>query len=165
MRIYIPSTMTQLGSLLTAGEIGFGPTTAFAVTDGLRDWYRDDDIEELEYAAMIEAARASLRLLDAEPETAARRVVLAADVEDADVTVRDDLDRGVVRLSVPVPLSAIASVHVDGEDAEEAVRAAATAMVRAELGDDDAQELVDDVEGYELAWYANQEIPALVELM
>ncbi|SOD73154.1 hypothetical protein SAMN05892883_2443 [Jatrophihabitans sp. GAS493] len=165
MRIYIPSTMSQLGALLETGELGFGSTTAFAVTDGLRDWYRDDDIEELEYAAMIEAARASLRLLDTEPDTVARRVVLAADVEDGDVSVRDDLDRGVVRVGISIPLSAVVSVHVDGEDAETAVRAAATAMVRAELGDEDAQETVDDVEGYELAWYANQEIPALVELL
>jgi hypothetical protein len=78
------------------------------------------------------------------------------------VTVRDDVDHGVVHVSVPVDIVDIASVHVDDRDAEHAIRAAADAIVRADLGDSEAQDRVDDAEGYELAWYATQEIPDLL---
>lgn len=139
--------------------------TAFAVTPGLREWYVDDDLEELEYAASREAARASLRLLAADPAAAPRRVVVAAEVPDSVVTVRDDLDRGVVRLAGPVPLRVVASVHIDDADAEKAVRAATAVIDAADLGDADAEATVDDAEGFELAWYATQELGAFLELL
>ena len=66
MRVYVPATTATLRSLLDAGELP-ERRNAFAVTAGLREWYVDDDLEALEYAAMLEAARASLRLLDTEP--------------------------------------------------------------------------------------------------
>jgi hypothetical protein len=162
MRVYLPSTTTALRELLAAGELGPGPLTGFAVTPALREWYRDDDLEALEYAAMLEAARAALRLLDADPDAARRRVVVAADVDDAGVRIRDDLDRGVVRVAAPVPLAAIAAVHVDDGDATGTVAAAAGAITAADLGEEAAQERVDDAEGYELAWYATQEIEGLL---
>jgi hypothetical protein len=165
MRVYLPSTTTGLRELLDAGVVGPTPLTAFAVTPGLREWYVDDDPEELEYAALSEAARGSLRLLDADPSAARRRVVIAADVPDAGVAVRDDLDRGVVEIREPVPMPAIASVHVDDSDAEPTVAAAAEAVIAADLGDPGSQEQVDDAEGYELSWYATQEIPAYLELL
>src|ERR1700694_4304878 len=99
MRVYIPATSDLLRSLLDHGALSSQPLTAFAVTPGLREWYVDEDIEELEYAASSEAARASLRLLSADEHAARRRVVLAADVDDSLVSVRDDLDRGVVRIA------------------------------------------------------------------
>jgi hypothetical protein len=139
--------------------------TAFAVTPGLREWYVDDDLEELEYAASREAARASLRLLAADPAAAPRRVVVAAEVPDSAVTVRDDLDRGVVRLAGPVPLRVVAAVHIDDADAEEAVQAATAVIDAADLGDADAEATVDDAEGFELAWYATQELGAFLELL
>jgi hypothetical protein len=169
VRIYLPATSARLRTLAQPGEIsGAGggelaaPLTAFAVTPGLREWYRDDDIEALEYAAMLEAARASLRLLDADPSAARRRVVIALDAPDATVRVRDDLDRGVVRLTAEVRLDAVASVHVDAADAELAVASGAAAITAADLGDAEAQDRVDDVEGFELSWYASQEIPDLL---
>jgi hypothetical protein len=165
VRIYLPATTTQLRELLDTGVLGLAPVTAFAVTPALREWYVDDDIEELEYAAMLEAARASLRLLDADPGAARRRVVVAAEVPDPLVTVRDDLDRGVVRVAEPVAMTHVASVHMDDDDAEAAVAAAADAIVPADLGDGSAQQAVDDVEGFELSWYATQEIGALLELL
>ncbi len=165
MRIYLPATSTLLHELLEAGSIGPAPLTAFAVTPGLREWYVDDDAEELEYAATVEAARGSLRLLDADPAAARRRVVVAADVPDAVVTVRDDLDRGVVELAEPVALTTIASVHVDDADAEQTVAAAAEAVIAADLGDPGSQERVDDAEGHELSWYATQEIAAYLALL
>jgi hypothetical protein len=141
------------------------PATAFAVTDGLREWYHDGDSEELEYAALIEAARASLRLLDADADAKRRRVVLALEVADAEVEVRDDLDRGVVRLTRDVPLGAVASIHADDALAEDTVRLAAQAVNAADLGDPAAQDRVDDAEGFELAWYANQELAMLLDSM
>ena len=163
MRVYLPATTTALRALLDAGSVGAPPMTAFAVTPALREWYLDDDIESLEYAAMVEAARASLRLLDADPTAARRRVVIAAELPDNIVTVRDDLDRGVVQVGAAVPLAAIASVHVDEPDAADAISAAAESIVAADLGSKDAQDRVDDAEGFELAWYANQEIGTLLD--
>lgn len=166
MRSYLPASSTTLRRLLSERRLEASeasPLTAFAVTPGLREWYVDDELEELEYAALAEAARASLRLLDADPAAARRRVVIALDAPDAGVEVRDDLDRGVVRLRVPVTLAQVASVHVDDAEAEAAVTAAAAAIIAADLGEQEAQDRVDDADGYELAWYATQEIAALLE--
>jgi Arc/MetJ-type ribon-helix-helix transcriptional regulator len=163
--VYLPATTAMLRTLVAEGAMGPAPMTAFAVTPGLREWYVDDDVEELEYAAMSDAARASLRLLSADQGSARRRAVVAADVADSAVEIRDDLDRGVVRLSAPIPMSDIASVHLDDSDAESAVAAAVDAVDAADLGDPHAQERTDDVEGYELSWYATQELDALLELM
>ncbi|MFD8818664.1 DUF6912 family protein, partial [Streptomyces sp. NPDC059627] len=59
-------------------------------------------------------------------------------------------------------LARAASVHVDSDDAEEDVTAAAGALKAADGGDDDAQFVVDGAEDHELLWYATQEIPNLV---
>jgi hypothetical protein len=163
--VYLPATSSALRALLEVRElsaVGTDPVTAFAVTPGLREWYVDDDVEELEYAALLEAARASLRLIDADPSAARRRVVLAADVADGQVELRDDLDRGVVRVRGPLALAAIASVHVDDADAEAAVTAAAQSIDAADLGDESAQDRVDDAEGFELSWFATQELADLL---
>lgn len=162
VRVYVPATSTTLRDLIDTGQLGGVPQTAFAVTPGLREWYLDDDVEALEYAAMSEAARASLRLIDADPGAARRRVVVATDVPDGEVAVRDDLDRGVVEVRQPVRVPGVASVHADDLEAEAAVAAAAAAIIAADLGDDEAQELVDDAEGFELSWYASQEIERLL---
>ncbi len=130
----------------------------FAVTPAVREWYARSDIEEMEYALLLDAARASLRLLDADPTAPRRRVVFAADVDDHDVRIRNDLDRGVVEIRGPVPLAAVRAVHVDDVDAETAVTAAASAVVEADLGGDDAAFVVDAADGYELLWYATQEL-------
>ncbi len=143
------------------------PLDAYAVTPGLREWYVSDDIEELEYAALTRAAQASLRLLAALPDAPRRRVVVAVDV--ADGAVRHDPDRGLdpaalgeVRLVRAVALGEAAAVHVDADDAEADVRAAADAVGAVDAGDDDAQFTVDGAEDHELLWYATQEIPHLI---
>jgi hypothetical protein len=165
MRVYLPATTSQLRALHDTGTIGTAPITAFAVTPALREWYVDDDAESLEYAALSEAARASLGLIDADGAAARRRVVLAVEVPEARVDVRDDLDRGVVQVTQPIPLVDVASVHVDDAEAEPTVAAAAESMIAAELGSAGAQELVDDAEGFELSWYASQEIGPLLDLL
>ena len=170
MRVYLPATTSVLRTLVDEGRLT-GPLTAFAVTPGLREFYALSDAgadeEELEYAALLAAARASLRLVDVDPSAARRRVVLAADVPESAVTeVEDpDADRGAVRITGDVPLAWVASAHVDGAEAEDDVRAAVNVVLEADLGSEDAQFVVDQAEGHELAWYATQEIGPLLELL
>jgi hypothetical protein len=167
VRVYIPATLAMLGALVESGELAAVNGTAFALTPALRESYATGDDEELEYAAMMDAARASLRLLSHEQETGEkahpRRAVVAADLDD--VTLRPDLDHGVVRLSGPVPVAAIAAVHVDNKEAEDAVRTAAEVVDAADLGDPDAEFTLGEAEDHDLAWYAPQELPFLLELM
>jgi len=167
VRVYIPATLDMLRTLVKTGELAPVSGTAFALTPALRESYATGDAEELEYAALLEAARASLRLLavelDADPETLARRAVLAADVDD--VTLRPDLDNAVVRLAGPVTIRQVASVHVDGADAEPAVREAAQVVDAADLGDPDAEFTLGGAEDHDLAWYAPQELPFLLDLL
>jgi hypothetical protein len=166
MRVYIPATWPMLRKLAANGRLDPVGGTAFALTPKLRESYVSGDDEELEYAALTEAARASLRLLSVEfglgEDAPARRVVVAADVED--VTLRPDLDDGAVRLRGPVELAVVAAVHVDTEEAEYAVRQAAGAVDAADLGDLDAEFLVGEAEDHELAWYDPGEVAFLVEL-
>ncbi|MEV4338522.1 hypothetical protein [Streptomyces sp. NPDC049590] len=167
MRVYVPLTLPALAEAHRTGELGSGPFVAYAVTPALREWYLSEDIEELEYAALGRAALASLRLLAADPDAARRRVVVAVDVPDGAASA--DPDRGLepaalgqVTVTVSVPLAKAASVHVDAEDAEPDVAAAARALEAADGGDDDARFAVDGADDHELLWYATQEIPNLV---
>ncbi|MGW4854516.1 DUF6912 family protein [Streptomyces sp. NPDC004288] len=167
MRVYVPLTLPGLAQAHKAGELGPGPLTAYAVTPALREWYVSDDIEELEYAALNRAASASLRLLAGDPGAPRRRIVVAVDVADKDATV--DPDRGLdagsigeVRVAAAVPLTRAAAVHVDADDAEADVTAAAGALGAADQGDDDAQFVVDGAEDHELLWFGVQEIPSLL---
>jgi hypothetical protein len=167
MRVYIPATLAMLHTLVDSGELVPVAGTAFALTPMLRESYAVGDTEELEYVAMNEAARASLRLLAAELDSdsaaLARRVVVAADVER--VRLRPDLDDAAVTVTGAVPASAIAAVHVDVAEAEDAVRTAVAVVDAADLGDPDAEFAVGDVEDHDMAWYATQEIAFLLELL
>jgi hypothetical protein len=167
LRIYVPSTVAGLRRLLDSGQLQPLSGTAFALTPRLREAYASGDDEELEYAAMSEAARASLRLLAIEladdPETPLRRAVVSADVDD--VTLRPDLDDAVVRVAGPIPTARLAAVHLDLVEAADAVRAAVAAVDAADLGDPDAEFTLGEAEGHELAWYGVQELPFVLELM
>ena len=147
MRVYLPATTSVLRNLVDEGVL-HAPHTAFAVTPQLREFYEltdaDADTEELEYAALLAAARASLRLIDVDPTAARRRVVIAADVPDAQVSPLDD---------------------PDWAEAEDDVRRAVNVVLEADLGSEDAQFVVDQAEGHELAWYATQEIGPALELL
>ncbi len=170
VRVYLPSTVRRLAAMLDAGRttpvsgIGFAVTAELAATSAVSTEISTSastsasaaaDDEELEYLAMRDAARASLRLLIGDPEPA-RRVVLAAAVPA--VRERDDLDRAAVEVSGDVSWSAVAAVHIDAEDAEGAVRDAVDAVVAADLGDLDADFVVGTAEDLELAWYAPSEV-------
>jgi hypothetical protein len=167
MRVYLPATVAMLRELVDNGELFPVGGTAFALTPALRESYATGDTEELEYAAMLDAARASLRLLAGEmaddDKVAPRRAVISADVED--VKLRPDLDFSVVRLSNAVPMELVAAIHLDTSDAEDAVRAAAEVIDAADLGDPDAEFALGSAEDHELAWYARQELPFLLDLM
>ncbi|MDO0927442.1 hypothetical protein QQY24_19245 [Streptomyces sp. TG1A-8] len=167
MRVYVPLTLPGLAAAHRTGELGTGPFTAYAVTPALREWYLSDDTEELEYAALGRAALASLRLLAADPGAPRRRVVVAVDVPEG--TAAADPGRGLdpaalgeVTVAGTVRLAKAAAVHVDADDAEEDVAAAARALEAADGGDDDAQFVVDGAEDHELLWYATQEVLHLV---
>jgi hypothetical protein len=170
VRVYLPATTTVLRRLVDEGRLA-GPHTAFAVTDAVRRFYAVSDAgaatEELEYAALLAAARASLRLLDVDPLAPRRRAVVAADVADGAVTTMDDphVEPGAVRVEGDILMRDVASAHLDEADAEEDVRAAVAVVLEADLGSDDSQFVVDQAEGHELAWYATQEIGPLLDLL
>ncbi|PPJ27881.1 hypothetical protein C5E45_16045 [Nocardia nova] len=184
----------MLRELVAQREIRAVNDTAFAVTPALREAYASGDDEELSEVAMGEAARASLRLLaeeresallhaedgdaesaaDADPDAAEdagssysapvyRRAVIAADVTGT--TLRSDLDDAVVRLSGPITYKRIASVHVDLAEAEPQVAKAVDVIDAADLGDPDAEFVLGDAEDHQLAWYAAQELPFLLDLL
>jgi hypothetical protein len=167
MRIYVPATLAMLRRLVADGKIDPLGGTAFALTPALREAYVSDDDEELEYVAMRDAARASLRLLAIElagdQPGPPRRVVVAVDTDLAEA--RPDLDDAAVRVVGSVPASAVAAVHIDDPDAEYAVRQAAEVIDHADLGDPDAEFTLGGAEDHELGWYDPSELPFLLELL
>ena len=173
MRVYIPATLAMLQRLVAEGSLRPLSGTAFAVTPALRESYAQGDDDELADAALGEAALASLRLLAAEggDEPAAadrfpvRRAVLVADVPDGRVIVRPDLDDAVVRIDGGVGLDQVVAAYVDNADAEPAVKAAMAVIDEADLGDEDAEFTVGDACDHDLAWYAVQELPFLLDLL
>ena len=167
MRVFLPSTLPALTQALQVGQVGQvgpGPVPGFAVTPSLREAYASGDEEELEYAALTEAARASLRMLAQDPAAPPRRVVLAAEVP-ADHVKLDARDKEPARVLIAeaVPVRRLASAHVDDTEAAADVRAAADALPAADAGDEDASFAVDGAEGHELGWYATQELSYLAE--
>lgn len=165
MRVYIPATLSALEQLVAEGTLHPRSGTAFAVTPTLREAYAEGDDEELAEVAIAEAALASLRLLAAETDPRLRRAVLEADVPDDAVTLRPDLDDAVVRIAGPVSLDHIVAAYVDNAAAEPAVTAAIEVIDEADLGDEDAELTVGDAQDHDLAWYATQELPFLLDLL
>ena len=168
MRVYVPATLAMLQTLVADRSISAVNGTAFAVTPALRESYSDGDDDELAEVALREAALASVRLLagaadDGPSDLPARRAVLVAEVDD--VKPRPDLDDAVVRLSGPVTYDQVVAAYVDNQAAETAVKAAIDAVDAADLGDEDAELTVGDAQDHDLAWYATQELPFLLDLL
>ncbi|GAA1527239.1 DUF6912 family protein [Kribbella lupini] len=168
MRVYVPSTLPLLDAACHAAEIGPAPMTVYAVTPALREWYSQGDDEELEYAAMAQAAKASVGLLAADPAAPRKRVVIACEVSavpPADGSVH--LGDARLELHVVIPWSAVAAVHLDADSAADVVGKAALLWDVAH-GDtaspdhEDAVFALDSCEGEDLLWYATQEIPDLL---
>jgi hypothetical protein len=164
MRVFLPSTLPALALALRAGQVGSGPLPGFAITPALREAYASGDDEELEYAALIEAARASLRMLADDQAAPSRRVVLAAEIPAERVSwdARDGEPARVV-VEHAILLAHLASAHVDAPEAGADVRSAVEALPAADAGDEDARFTVDGAEGHELGWYATQELSYLVQ--
>jgi hypothetical protein len=135
------------------------------VTPTLRESYFEGDDDELAEVALREAALASLRLLAAEGDSGLppRRAVLVAEVDGA--TLRPDLDDAVVRLDGPVGIADVIAAYLDNAAAEPAVLEAIEVIDSADLGDEDAEFTVGDAQDHDLAWYASQELPFLLDLL
>jgi hypothetical protein len=158
MRVYLPFTLPTLARLLAEGQTA-APVRGYAVTPALREWYSSGDEEELEYVALTQAARASLRLLLADPRAPGRRVVLAADLPAEQLTGVAGFDEpALVEIKVSVRLRDVVSGHIDDPGAVADIRAAVDALPEADGGDEDARFIVDGAEGHELLWYATQEL-------
>ncbi|OMC44195.1 hypothetical protein A5745_16915 [Mycobacterium sp. IS-2888] len=163
----------MLQQLVADGSLWPVNGTAFAVTPTLREAYAEGDDEELADVALREAALASLRLLaaqdagGADPAPRPRRAVLSAEVGlgESGATFRPDLDDAVVRLGAPVALDQVIAAYVDNAAAEDDVTRAIEAIDAADLGDEDADLIVGDAQDHDLAWYANQELPFLLDLL
>lgn len=154
----------MLQKLVAAGSMHARSGTAFAVTPTLRESYAEGDEDELADVALRDAALASLRLLDDDTSgLPPRRAVLVADAQE--FKPRPDLDDAVVRVAGPIAFEDVIAAYVDNADAESAVLAAIEAVDAADLGDEDAELVVGDAQDHDLAWYAPQELPFLLELL
>jgi hypothetical protein len=167
MQIYVPVTLAMLQQLVADGSLLPVNGTAFAVTPRLREAYAQGDDDELSEVALREAALASLRLLagagESDDTLPPRRAVLVADVSGT--TLRPDLDDAVVRIGAPLAIDDVVAAYVDNAAAEADVTAAIAVIDEADLGDEDAQLTVGDAQDHDLAWYATQELPFLLELL
>jgi len=138
VRIYVPATLRSLAGYVGDGGIGPAPVHARAVTAWLRQQWPEADEEEWEYAALVAAADDSAGLLtEDDPQ---RRVVLAADVD----SVLESEGSTLVEVHTAFPMRLVKAVHADTADLE-----------RAASYDPEAQG--------DLAWYAAQEIPDLLQ--
>ena len=160
MRVYLPATLPGLVRARTSGVLD--GEHACAVTPAVREWYTDDDIEQLEFAVLVDAAQASLDLLEADPDAPRRRLVVAADVPDQQVGTGEGAHRSSVRLARPVPLSSVVSLHIDEPEAQDVVAAAVAALAAARAGDEDAEFDVSETEGCDLLWYDITELDDLI---
>lgn len=178
MRVYLATTVAGLGRLAHSGSLG-GDLPVFAVTDQLARWWADGgdaraDLEELEYAATVQAATASLQLLDAaavaEGAQPARRVVVVAEVGgfvaaehvNPDDFAAGDAGPGAGTLSGPLLMADVAAVHVDTPDASAAVRTAVAALTDALAPDSHVDLVLDELADHQLAWYSPDEIGQLL---
>jgi hypothetical protein len=82
-----------------------------------------------------------------------------------DATLRPDLDDAVVRLGGPVGIADVIAAYLDNAAAEPAVLEAIEVIDSADLGDEDAEFTVGDAQDHDLAWYASQELPFLLDLL
>jgi hypothetical protein len=168
MRVYLPATVPALARARERGLLD--PGLAHAVTPAVREWYVDDDVEDLELTALLDAARSSLALLGEDPDAPRLRLVVAADVPDGEVSFQpgggrdhgSDAARSAVSLAGPVPLKSVISLHIDEPSAQRTIAAAIIALPAADSGDEDAEFEVSQAEGCDLLWYDITELDDLI---
>lgn len=181
-RVYVPTTVEGLELLVVSRTLGTA-AEGYVVTEELVAWWSDGSAarpgdEELEYAATLQAAAASLALLDpttvANGSAPARRVVIAADVarlEPADPAPPDlapadpapaDLAPGAARLPYPLDRAEVVSVHVDTADAERAVAAAVAALADDGAPSSHVELVLAELVDHDLAWFAPDEVADLL---
>ena len=141
--------------------------TAFAVTPTLRESYAEGDDDELAEVALREAALASLRLLGAEEIATEpfRRDGWCWSPRWPKRQPRPDLDDAVVRLAGPVGIADVIAAYVDNAVGRAGGDRCGRGRRRRRLGDEDAELTVGDAQDHDLAWYATQELPFLLELL
>ena len=175
MRVLLPASLVSLARAVSSGS--FLPLAGTGYLAARPDPDEPEDGDELDLLAAEAAAAASLRQLgDAGPQVPARRVVLAADVpEPMSARQPGDPDVGLAELvliETPVPMSAVASVLIDGESLTATVRAALPVAAEPTRSRDDqvgdpgrraAWAARDRVEASPLLWFDRSEIGALVD--
>ena len=113
-RVYLPLDGPAVRTLRSARRTGTPPVRAYAVTPALERAHPADRLEEeLEYAALVEAADAARELVGS-----GKRVIAAADLDSALVaapTGGAGERASAVDLAEPVELRRIVSFHVDEE--------------------------------------------------
>jgi hypothetical protein len=112
VRVYLPVGGEAVRALAESGGIVAGPDQpllAFAVTPELAALAPGLDEEALEYSAFTEAVAAAEQCRERPHD---RRVVIAADADPAAVEAAEG-PAGAVRLVAAIPLSRVASFHVD----------------------------------------------------
>ncbi len=144
MRVYIPALSSDLADDRPplAGSFAAIPTGGMGA----------EEIELLEDEAQTEAALACLmRLRDAGPDEALRRIVIAADAQDALVAIIDPADE-TSRIAEVAPgqlnWSDVVAILIDGVDAEDAVR-----DVLAAEDQESADAAVERLWGHGLEWF------------
>lgn len=162
----------MLADFAREGVLPIRSGVVFGLTQAVRDFYTSGDDEELEYTAFLDAARASLRLLATEDASGAkeafpnRRVVLAADIPDANLTADPTGGESVLRVApAQLELTQLRAIHTDDEDAEAATKRAKECIDDADLGDEDAELALGDCEDNLMSWYDSKELGVLVDLM
>ncbi|HVE64750.1 MAG TPA: hypothetical protein VNB94_13240 [Mycobacteriales bacterium] len=160
MRVYVATTLAGLQELIDTGVVP-ADGRMHGVTPALRESFAEADAEELEYAALTAAARDSLHALAANADAPRRRVVIAAEVPERAATPTNESPSRVT-VSASLGRSDVAAVHVDDVAATETIAAAVGALADAESGDDEASAVVEDAAGWELMWFATQEIEDLL---
>ncbi|WP_124039865.1 DUF6912 family protein [Neoactinobaculum massilliense] len=155
MRIYIPATARDLVAATLS------PRLVHAVTPVLARELDGESQEYLESVAFDAATDDSLELIAAAlPEDAGlpvRRVVIAADVDDAAVAAADDELVTAVELREAVGWDRVVSIHVDHELSEPVLRTA--------IAHPDSAEAADAAGEAKLLWFdVSERVDLAVEL-
>lgn len=133
MRIYIPAS---LDALHVSTQGAWAPPTGYAVSADLISALEDEEVA-------IEYARDAAALDSAVELHAPRRVVIVAEVLDADASPAPERHPAAVDLAGPVPAASVVCAFVDEPDA--------TADVAAAIAGDEAA--LERLEWRDLLWY------------